>query len=748
MREDSKYFLKKILGYRQVVGKDSFVINYQYFKEIPNVESGIFDIINELIDNNCLAKDSKVIDLVGDIFLNLTLVGINYFSKTELKPSKQTSLNIFAEQVNLACDNGSISACINNEKNNVDESEKSNNFKFLNNKKQEYINDWHKRLFLHLNENKKPITLEKAFIMPEFEMEKKYSKIKIYEDDPLDKVIKKFTELRKTSTLLITGVPGIGKTSIVSWIANEYENSDNLLILRFRNWESEELEKGLLNAVCNTFRCGKRELERKVLILDGFDEIKVLNEKEKILNMFMNEIKDIKHFKCIITSRDNYINSNYFQIVLTILPFDLDRIKEFYCIITGEKLYKDKWDCENRDVLGIPVILYMAIMTKIDITKKSTKPELYNLVFAEKGGIFDRFFNGDSEYDEGSHIFRNAENIKIYLRFLRKIAFCMFEKNSLSLEKGEFKKPKLDFLGNNTSVLEFPIKILFENYEANFDIEFIHKSIYEYFLSEYIFMKILKSKDLYKKDMAEVLGNIFKNRKLSKEVLEFLKYKINNSILKYEFDNLEETFQLMLQDGMTYYTGKCYKNVIDCEVCVFANMLEILHLWEEDCVGLILSSTRILKCCNDFELNLSSLNFVGADLVMADLSDANLQGADLQGARLRYANLDSADLRHARLRNSDFLSANLRNANIDGAEISENDVESLESKGDLSNIRVCLNKTKKVVSYEKYCKIREKRDELTAVGIDFYVFDRKGDNEKIKILKEKGLDPAEFDILL
>lgn len=748
MKEDSKYFLKKILKYRQVVGKNKFMINYKYFKEMPNIESGIFDLINDLIENNCLAKGSRVIDLTGDISINLTTVGINYFGKIELETNEETSLNIFAEQVNVAYDNGCISACINNEKNNVDESEKGNNFKFLNNKKQEYINDWHKRLFLHLNENKKPITLEKAFIMPEFEMEKKYSKIKIYEDDPLDKVIKKFAELRKTSTLLITGVPGIGKTSIVSWIANEYENSDNLLILRFRNWESEELEKGLLNAVCNTFRCGKRELERKVLILDGFDEIKVLNEKEKILNMFMNEIKDIKHFKCIITSRDNYINSNYFQIVLTILPFDLDRIKEFYCIITGEKLYKDKWDCENRDVLGIPVILYMAIMTEIDITKKSTKAELYNLVFAEKGGIFDRFFNGDTEYDEGSHVLRNAKNIKIYLQFLQKTAFKMFEKNSLSLEEGEFKKPKLDFFGNNASVLEFPIKILFENFEASSGIEFIHKSIYEYFVSEYIFVKILKNRDLYKKDMAKMLGNMFKNKRLSKEILEFLKYKTNNSILKYEFDKLENTFQLMLQDGMTYYTGECCKNVIDCEMCVFANMLEILHFWEEDCVGLRLSSTKILKCCTDFGLNLSSLNLAEADLVKADLSYANLQGADLQGAHLRYANLVSVDLRNARLRDSDFLSANLRKTNIDGAEISENDVKSLEDKGDLFNIKVCRNITGEVVSYEKYCKIREIRNKFNAKGLDFYKFEIMDDKEKIKLLKEKGFDLAEFDILL
>ena len=35
------------------------------------------------------------------------------------------------------------------------------------------------------------------------------------------------------------------------------------------------------------------------------------------------------------------------------------------------------------------------------------------------------------EYDKGSQVYRNPENIKIYLEFLRTVAFKMFEKNDL-----------------------------------------------------------------------------------------------------------------------------------------------------------------------------------------------------------------------------------------------------------------------------------------------------------------------------
>ena len=32
----------------------------------------------------------------------------------------------------------------------------------------------------------------------------------------------------------------------------------------------------------------------------------------------------------------------------------------------------------NLEVLGIPVILYMAIMSKVDISENLSKPEIYN----------------------------------------------------------------------------------------------------------------------------------------------------------------------------------------------------------------------------------------------------------------------------------------------------------------------------------------------------------------------------------
>lgn len=121
MRKDSVVFLRKLLEYRQKVKEDSFLINYQYFKEIPSVENAILDILDDLINNNCITSNSQVTDLEGNININLTLDGITYFEDSENKrKDRSIILNVSGGQVNLANDNGKINAAINDKINEHD----------------------------------------------------------------------------------------------------------------------------------------------------------------------------------------------------------------------------------------------------------------------------------------------------------------------------------------------------------------------------------------------------------------------------------------------------------------------------------------------------------------------------------------------------------------------------------------------------------------------------------------------------
>lgn len=568
--------------------------------------------------------------------------------------------------------------------------------KFQNNKKQDYIKNWNSRLFLHLDNNERPITLADAFILSDFEMYKKNDRIGFRDDDSLEHIVNKFVKYNRTSTMLITGVPGIGKSSITAWIANKYKEDDRVIVLRFRDWDYDDFENGLLSAICNILCCNRKDLSDKILVLDGFDEIKCLDRRNRILTGFINDINDLERSKIIITSRPSYIEQIHFNNNIILSPFNIKKIKMFYKNITGKKLNENNVDTHNLDVLGVPVILYMAIMSNIDITKSATKPELYSRIFAENGGIFDKF----CEYDSGSQIMRNPDNITCYLEFLRTTAFKMFEKNELVLSRNECEIPELSFQGKDVSVLEFPIKHLFENTSAN--IEFIHTSIFEYFVSEYIYKLIdnilLKEEKTLETDLASVLGDLLSRRRISDEILEFLRYRIRSGNLSDKFYIVNETFQLMLKDGMTYYTKKCYKNVIQCETDVFANMLEVIHLWEENFLVLNYSFVKFLKSTRNYKLNLRGVTvgsikedgnnqikmikgkYLGdvdlseADLEEADLSGADLSGANLSGANLNNTNLNKANLSEAKMKDVKLREADLREAKFGKADLRRADL--------------------------------------------------------------------------
>lgn len=114
MRKDSALFLRKLLEHRKEIKKDNFLINYQYFEEIPNLENAIYDILRDLISNNCLTSNSQVTDFDGNININLTLDGITYFEDLEKKNIEESIIfNVSGGQVNIANDNGIIKSVIN-----------------------------------------------------------------------------------------------------------------------------------------------------------------------------------------------------------------------------------------------------------------------------------------------------------------------------------------------------------------------------------------------------------------------------------------------------------------------------------------------------------------------------------------------------------------------------------------------------------------------------------------------------------
>ena len=564
--------------------------------------------------------------------------------------------------------------------------------------------------------------------------------------------------------LLIFGHPGIGKSTLITWIlANFIEKRDDFLVyqfasdLKYVNWQ----EKDILSQILRMLHLKYNELENKVLILDGFDEIHADSDREKILNQLNQELAEIsilKHFSMIITCRQNYV-SEIKKIecgYIVLQAWDEIQIKRF-CDIYGkvsknitpqtniDKLLK------NKKVFGIPLILYMVLALNIKIEKSESLVDVYDQIFSIDGSsIYDRCIK-NARYDRAHRISEDKIKQAIH-QISQRIAFWIFENNS---EKAfifqEDYETICDSVMNQMSDADKDIRrdFLIGNYfkivkhcegMGTQELHFIHRSIYEYFVVVYFFESL--QNQTTKEEVAGKLGELLKKGHLSQQILEFIKYKFDK-IKQYSLSDVtKETFQIMLRDGMTYYMKGKYKNIIDREMNIFTNMLEVAHLWNFQ-LGKLDNITCYLRHNCTAKLNLRNTDLRKADLSGAKLSGAKLSGADLSGVKLSGADLSGAKLSKAKLNRVDFIGASLfaadlrgvdligsnlsvasligadlRGTSLIGVDLSETDlsettfdekqISMLQQKYDLSQSRVFIPETNEIISYRDYCTRKQK----------------------------------------
>lgn len=570
--------------------------------------------------------------------------------------------------------------------------------------------------------------------------------------------------------LLILGQPGIGKSTLITWIiANLVKKEDDILVYQFANdlgsinWQS----KNVLNDIFKAIGLEYDELENKLLILDGLDEIYAGGNRERMLNKLYQELKirnALKNFSLVITCRQNYIY-NLRDVkcnCITLQAWNEAQINIFcraYWEACGKEISEDKIQkiLENKDIFGIPLILYMILALDITIEKSSSIVDVYDQIFSlGKGGIYDRCYDTEHRINE--------PKIKKYIHHIsQKIAFWIFENNAdkAFILQENFKKickdekceagKRGDKIESDTLIGGY-FKIKHCEGKSADEVNFVHRSIYEYFVALYFFESIhnLTSKE----EVAGKLGELLKDGHLTVQILEFIECKFDGMKGYNLADITRDIFNAMLCYGMTYYTKveEPYNNVVERERNIFTNMLKIVNLWN---ISLGKVDKRIiiyLQCNRDKRLFLNRIQLgvnnvglvdlnraylveaelcgadlsgaylsrvylsraylVGADLRAADLNEAdlsrsNLGRADLRGANLREANLREALLNEADLRRADLTEANLEGANLCNTVLDEEQVGMLHEKYNLSMSRVGLLETNETLSYQEYC-IRKK----------------------------------------
>ena len=606
--------------------------------------------------------------------------------------------------------------------------------------KTEYADKWNERLFLHRKPGDKALTLKDTFIMPQYTHGNNDIKSRFRLDyasgesdvensdeekkcDDLESLLDNFYLQGKS--LLIIGYPGIGKSSVLCFLADKYINDSDVLFLKFSDWSEKELidlyryhGSLLLNAITTKLNCSKKELENKMLILDGFDELQTQNYDPNVLNNFIAAVRGIKNFKFIITSREGYIYNctELFEKVITLSYFSHKQIKMYADKIMYKGYSADMKISKNQVVLGIPVILYISLSVGIDITKYKDNIAIYNKVFALKGGVFDRVW--DTEH----HI---TYIKKQFYNILCNTAYYMFiNKNDNYITDIDYKTIISNELGADfiySPVLnEFPLEVYNEH---NKTIRFVHSSIYEYFVSEYLFVKLqeicIKCAEHSIDDeqniriRASEFCILLCNRKLKKEVVEFLKYKINTSKFsaKKYFVFFKEIIAQMLCIGIiTFLPTQIMHNMIysdeykspipidknsasKIENTIFTNLLYLIHLWNiEDVYDIDNDShKRGTKLSNyilpngSFTLDIANYDFSHISIHSECLCDLALEFSnfnygslaniifdysDLRGSIFESSKLNKVSMYHTTVYYTNFISSSLINVLFEKASIS------------------------------------------------------------------------------
>lgn len=540
--------------------------------------------------------------------------------------------------------------------------------------------------------------------------------------------------------LLILGQPGMGKSTMITWFLNRYSEKPaakkkEILVYRFTdfnidwsfNFFGEKKSKERIDcAILKCLNMKKQDLNGKILILDGFDEVAVGNNRAEILNCLYNvwaRDNHIKDFSLLVTCRENYIEdlSQLSFPYITLQPWNEGQIGDFckeyakYAYgdqaearISGEAIRKMK---KMRNIFGIPILLYMTLALEITVRDESSIVEVYDQIFdLKKGGLYDRCLKRKIliPYD-GVH--RIAEIKKQIHQFSRKISIWMFENNpeQAAIPKNEYEKIRDEIFEKNDGEEKLYKKdVLIGNYFKmvhcydGVDTEkltFVHRSIYEYFVVETISNEIKEAvaemTEEAQERLAAVLGYRLKKGRIDYTIGQYLKAKVSTLISQekknYFYIWLEGTIGKMLNAGMLYYTGqniKEYRNMFGKELKCFLNLLDVLRLFigfsdrkyilqdvdQERLVFYVRCLANYANTIEEFMIDLSNAYLLKTDLKRVNLTGGKLIGAELREVKLREANLTGAklieaDLREANLAGTNLTGAELINANLTGAEL-------------------------------------------------------------------------------
>lgn len=441
-----------------------------------------------------------------------------------------------------------------------------------------------------------------------------------------------------------------------------------------------------------------------VLLLDGLDEISILNNLNTSIEIFceklLQQFENLKT-KIILTSRHGYIDieklekRNLPAIVVQIKRFNQEQQIEWLEKYLKNSKQQNIFSIEDlkeinqiekykhiKELIDQPILLHLVALSGADIKTNNSRASVYNQVFTN---LVDRTWESNCH----SGIIRGVskDNLRHYLQ---DIAFEIFKFKRDFIKKTELESlesskrfmqeiEKENDIKNILKYLMISFYMQTKEYEKKLNqqeyaIEFLHKSLQEYLVAEKIWRQITRFEDDTVEDFKSalfVVWEIFSIRSFSQEIRDYIreyahwdsnsnKQKIFVKMLHFSTELLMKNFILTTNQSNPVYSG----------VFTFVMYWEILGI-----VANGQNTVPEVKEQKDIFVNLlkisqvltpSQWNLRGGELSFQDFSFLNLQKSNFSGANLR-----NIIFKNSLLDDSNFGGAIMQHAKMFGASLTK-----------------------------------------------------------------------------
>lgn len=614
----------------------------------------------------------------------------------------------------------------------------------------DYIKSFGNILFLHKNVNRQAITLKDTYVLPSYRFAVRSAMKDTDASFGLVDVLQKFAKQNRSRVMVIEGDAGIGKSSFISYLCYTNEklihqtkngilNDSDVYCIRLRNLTMnkafieapvKELLKELGLQSYAEFESGG---PKKVILLDGFDELCMLDGMTEFAEHTLSEIiRGFSNAHIVITTRPKFldvyklsetgIRTDIVHILLS--HFDSRKREEWsqkYYQICGKedypKLEKIQMinDEASNGICDTPLALYMLAAGEITDDAWKNPWVLYHQIFCEE--LSNTEYNKIFSEDAYTHSICRYNDV-LY-RISAEIAYKMYQTGNKQLYiLQQDIEEIINGLHLNADHTEQIVKRCYAlcNYWKNDGTrgmaEFYHNNIRDFFLCEKIFFEL---ENIYRffesdcmtneqkldktiKNFVASFGNLFSFSDFNDKVSEFIYYrslyKMENGKeedfilqeLKYQF--LGYFFEKMFIHGAIQeykYDGKrnLYQeniNVLKCVVQIYR------HIYEP----YVVSSKKRLEWFFNAESEMSTVEglpvlfkpvfirtplTITSDYIIPVAGYANFNLFDMKKADLRYGMFNyskflSCDFSDTILKSSDFTGAILKRCTFANVDLS------------------------------------------------------------------------------